>query len=254
MWKTTLSGFLIAVVAILAAQWLEGTPLRLLLQPTAAAIVFGATLGAVMVQSNAQDLLGAIRLLKWLLQPEPEQSQALKHVHEWAKLAHRDGFLKLDGVAAQVANPWLRKGLEMVADNFEAERIRQALQRDLHEHEVRVRRAIKVWESAAGYAPTIGIIGSVLGLMHIMTGFEDTGAIGQGLASAFVATFYGLGLANLVCLPLANKFKTLLAMQVQGSLVYVDGLSFIAEKRHPRQILAALESTAQHKNLQGVGA
>lgn len=254
MWKTTLAGFFIACVAIITAQLLEGTPLQLLLQPTAAAIVFGGTLGAVMVQSNAQDLLGALKLLQWLAQPEPGRGQALQLVHEWAKLAHREGFLKLDHVAAKTANPWLRKGLEMVADNFEADHIRQALQRDLQEHEVRVRRAIKVWEAAAGYAPTIGIVGSVLGLMHIMTNFENTAAIGQGLASAFVATFYGLALANLVCLPLANKFKTLLAMQMQGSLVYVDGLSFIAEKRHPRQILATLSSTAGHEEISTAGA
>jgi chemotaxis protein MotA len=258
MVNMTWLGLAVALLAVLCGQVLEGTRLALLLQPTALLIVGGGTLGAVLVQSSATDFRAAIAMLRWLrVPPLAGKDYQVREIVGWARLAYRDGALKLDALTTAIKDPWLRSGVEMVVDRFDPEYIRQTLLMELRVRDARMRRAVKVWESAAGYAPTIGILGSVLGLLRVMSSMQDAAAVGSGLAVAFVATFYGLSLANLVLLPVANKLKVYVFEQTLRDEMRVEGLVMIAENRRPWLVEKTLASfgavTANVVPLKAVG-
>lgn len=243
MVNMTWLGLAVAFLAILGGQLLEGTRLSLLLQPTALLIVGGGTLGAILVQSSVADFRAAVAMLRWLR--EPPQAGKEHHVREivgWARLAYKEGALKLDGLCAAIPDRWLRNGVEMVVDRFDPDYIRQTLLMELRVRDAAMRRAVKVWESAAGYAPTIGILGSVLGLLRVMSTMQDAAAVGSGLAVAFVATFYGLSLANLVFLPIAHKLKVHVFEQTLRDEMRIEGLVMIAQNRQPWLVEKTLAS------------
>lgn len=253
-WRRTLSGrtgrlnltwlgLAVGAVAILGGQLLEGTSLLLLIQPTALLIVGGGTLGAVLVQSAAGDVRAAVGMLHWLRQPPLEgKDHQVREIVAWARLAYREGALKLDALSRSIHDPWLRNGLEMVVDRFDPDYIRQTLLMELRVRDAAMRRAVKVWEAAAGYAPTIGILGSVLGLLRVMSTMQDAAAVGSGLAVAFVATFYGLALANLVFLPVAHKLKVHVFEQTLRDEMRIEGLVMIAQNRQPALVAKTLAS------------
>ena len=243
MFKMTLLGLAVALGAILTGQVLEGASLALLFQPTALLIVFGGTLGAILVQSSPSDFKLAFRLLAWLrTSPVQEENVNIKEITAWARLAHRESALKLDGLTAGISDSLLRNGLEMVVDRFDPAYIRETMLMELKVRDSRMRSAIKVWESAAGYAPTIGILGSVMGLLHVMSNMQDAAAVGPGLAVSFVATFYGLGLANLVFLPVAGKLKGILFELTLRDEMRIEGLGMIAENKQPQLVEKTLRS------------
>ena len=243
MVNMTWLGLGVAFVAILCGQVLEGTSLTLLLQPTALLIVGGGTLGAILVQSSAADFLAAIAMLRWLREPPlTGKDHQVREIVGWARLSYKQGALKLDGLCKSIQDPWLRNGVEMVVDCLDPEYIRQTMLMELRVRDARMRRAVKVWESAAGYAPTIGILGSVLGLLRVMSTMQDAAAVGSGLAVAFVATFYGLSLANLVFLPVAHKLKVHVFEQTLRDEMRVEGLAMIAENRQPWLVEKTLAS------------
>lgn len=236
-------GLALGLVAILGGQLLEGTSLLLLLQPTALLIVGGGTLGAVLVQSAPADVRSAVHMLRWLRQPPLDgKDHQVREIVGWARLAYREGALKLDALSGAIRDPWLRSGLEMVVDRFDADYIRQTLLMELRVRDAAMRRAVKVWEAAAGYAPTIGILGSVLGLLRVMSTMQDAAAVGSGLAVAFVATFYGLALANLVFLPVAHKLRVHVAEQTLRDEMRIEGLVMIAQNRQPWLVEKTLAS------------
>jgi chemotaxis protein MotA len=236
-------GLALGLLAILGGQLLEGTSLLLLIQPTALLIVVGGTVGAVLVQSAAADVHAATRMLRWLRQPPLDgKDHQVREIVGWARLAYREGALKLDKLSGAISDPWLRSGLEMVVDRFDADYIRQTLLMELRVRDAAMRRAVKVWEAAAGYAPTIGILGSVLGLLRVMSTMQDAAAVGSGLAVAFVATFYGLALANLVFLPIAHKLKVHVFEQTLRDEMRVEGLVMIAQNRQPWLVEKTLAS------------
>ncbi|MBI5255516.1 MAG: flagellar motor protein [Burkholderiales bacterium] len=243
MVNMTWLGLGVAFVAILCGQVLEGTSLALLVQPTALLIVGGGTLGAMLVQSSAADFRTALAMLRWLREPPlAGKDHQVREIVGWARLAYKEGALKLDGLCTSIQDPWLRNGVEMVVDRFDPEYIRQTLLMELRLRDAQMRRAVKVWESAAGYAPTIGILGSVLGLLRVMSTMQDAAAVGSGLAVAFVATFYGLSLANLVFLPVAHKLKVHVFEQTLRDEMRVEGLVMIAEHRQPWLVEKTLAS------------
>ncbi|TAN71901.1 MAG: flagellar motor protein, partial [Gallionella sp.] len=209
--KLTLLGLVIGLTGILSGQLLGGGDLSILFQGAAFLIVFGGTLGAVMVQCPANVFVTAIRMGRWaFVTPEPPGRELIRQLTGWSVLARKEGILALEGRMATVTDPFLKKGLQLLVDGSSAEKIREVLEVDIHSWEQLRWQSARVWEAAAGYSPTIGIIGAVLGLMHVMQNLNEPGKLGGGIAVAFVATVYGVALANLLFLPVANKLKSII--------------------------------------------
>jgi len=240
--KLSLVGLALAAVAIVGGQLLEGGSLGSLLQLAAFMIVIGGTIAAVMVQSPLPVFVDGARLGKWVILPPAFDAEGvIGQITEWAGLARRDGMLALENQLPGITDPFTKNGMQMLVDGFEPERIREALEVETIAWEERQRAAAKVWEAAGGYAPTIGILGAVLGLIHVMENLSDPAKLGGGIAVAFVATVYGVGTANLLFLPIANKLKSLIARQVRLREIIADGVLGIANGENPKVIQGRLE-------------
>ncbi|OGS98779.1 MAG: flagellar motor protein [Gallionellales bacterium RIFCSPLOWO2_12_FULL_59_22] len=241
--KLTLLGLLIGVTGIIAGQLLEGGSLSILVQGAAFLIVFGGTLGAVMVQSTAKIFFTAIKMGRLaFVTPKLGSRELIIQLHGWSALARKEGILALEGPMHAVGDPFLKKGLQLLVDGNSAEKIREVLDVDIRSWEQLRWQSARVWEAAAGYSPTIGIIGAVLGLMQVMQNLTDPSKLGGGIAVAFVATIYGVGFANLLFLPVANKLKSIILRQTEIREMIVDGLVGIANGDNPRLIEARLQS------------
>ena len=237
----SIGGTALALIAILGGQWAEGGSLRSLLQGAAAVIVLGGTLAAVMVQSPMNTFLDAFRMLRWVIEPPAYKPQAvINEIVEWADRARRDGLLALEDTVAQVTDSYTKNGLQLLVDGFEPARIREAMDVEMDAWEERYRSAAKVWEAAGGYAPTIGILGAVLGLIHVMENLSDPNKLGGGIAVAFVATIYGVGAANLFFLPVAAKLKSLIDRQMVRREMIREGLLALGNGENPKLIAARL--------------
>jgi chemotaxis protein MotA len=180
-------------------------------------------------------------LVRWIFTPpqiHPETT--ISRVVEWSQVARRDGMLALENQLAELPPGFERNALQMLVDGFEPDKIREAMHVEIAAWEERLRAAAKVWDSAGGYAPTVGILGAVLGLIHVMENLSDPNKLGGGIAVAFVATVYGVGSANLILLPIGNKLKGLIARQVLQRELFVDGMMGIANGENPKLIEARL--------------
>jgi chemotaxis protein MotA len=242
MFFMTIFGVALALGAILSGQALEGSRLGTLAQPTAFLIVLGGTAGAVIAQSSPRDFGQAFRMLKWLFKPPVEDKDPVKEIMGWARIAYKDGILQLDNLTTRLKDPLLRNGLEMVVDQYDPVYIRDTLLMEIRVRDSRYRNAAKVWEAAGGYSPTIGILGSVLGLLHVMDSLADVAALGAGVAVSFVATLYGLGLANLIFLPIAAKLKSVIFEITLRDEMRIEGLTMIAQAKNPRQVEKTLKA------------
>lgn len=242
--KLTLIGLAVGLTGILSGQILEGGNLSILFQGAAFLIVFGGTLGAVMVQSPMKVFIMAIRMARWVfvmpLQQPPQD--LIRQIVDWSALARKDGMLALELRSAYVSDPFMKKGLQLLVDGNSAEKIREVLSVDTHSWEQIRWQGARVWESAAGYSPTIGIIGAVLGLMHVMQNLSEPSKLGNGIAVAFVATIYGVALANLLFLPMANKLKAIIMEQADMREMMLDGFTAIANGDNPRLVESRLRS------------
>jgi chemotaxis protein MotA len=235
-------GLVMAVSAVVGGQVLEGGSVGSLVQVTAFVIVIGGTMGAVMLQSSLPVFLGGLKLLKWVFVPPHVNPQHLiDEILSWSQVARKGGLLALEPLIDDMVDPFKRKGLQMLVDGAEPEKIREALEVEITTYETHQRLAAKVWEAAGGYAPTIGIIGAVMGLIHVMENLSDPSKLGGGIAVAFVATIYGVGSANLLFLPISNKLKALIAHQVTIREMLIEGLGSIANGENPRVIDTKLQ-------------
>jgi chemotaxis protein MotA len=235
-------GIVLALAAILGGQALEGGHLASLLQVTAFVIVIGGTLGAVMLQSSPATFVMGMKLVSWVFRPPDVDFRGmLERIIQWSNLARRGGLLALESSIDSLPDEYTRKGLQMLVDGAEPTILRAALELEIDSFEDTHRQAAKVWESAGGYAPTIGILGAVLGLIHVMENLSDPSKLGAGIAVAFVATIYGVGSANLFFLPIAGKLKALIARQARLREMVIDGLEAIAHGENPRNIEMRLE-------------
>lgn len=235
--RSSLFGIAIALVGIIGGQLLEGGYVGSLLQGAALLIVLCGTAGAVMVQSPENVFSRGVKMAKWMVMPpEFAPQRMISEITLWSISARREGHLSLEQQAELAADPIARKGLQMLVDGAAPERLREAMEVELFTFEDHHRQAARVWEAAGGYAPTIGILGAVLGLIHVMENLSDPARLGSGIAVAFVSTIYGIGLANLVFLPVANKLNALIARQVLLREIMVDGLFSIAIGENTRII------------------
>lgn len=239
--KLSLFGIIIAVGGILGGQLLEGGSATVLLQLAAFMIVVGGTLGAVMVQHPMNVFMTGIRMARWaFITPNLDKQQLAYHILAWNNVARKDGVLALEKQIDSVDDPFLQKGLQLLVDGNSAEKIREVLEIDISSYETLRWQAARVWESAAGYSPTIGILGAVLGLVHVMQSLGEPAKLGAGIAVAFIATIYGVGFANLVYLPIAGKLKILIARQVNMREMVIDGLCMIARAENSNFIHSKL--------------
>lgn len=239
----SLIGILLAFAAIVGGQILEGGHIGSILQLTAAVIVFGGTLGAVMLQSPLPIFVQGLRMATWIVRPPPTNyERLLGDMAEWGQVARKEGLLALERLTSSVEDPFARKGLQLLADGIEPDKIREALEVELAAFEERMRQSAKIWEAAGGYAPTIGILGAVLGLIHVMENLSDPAKLGSGIAVAFVATVYGVGSANLMFLPVAAKLKALIGRQIVAREMLMEGFVGIASGENPRLVTGRMQA------------
>lgn len=227
-WRS-LIGLVIGIGAIAAGQGADGGQLGTLLQPAGLAVVLGGTLGALLLQCGPARLLQAARLLRQgYASPRADRPDLRLLVRRWGATVRRSGALALDGAASRVDDPFIARGLRMLVDGVSPSRIADILASDTEAFELERRQAIRVWESAGGTAPTMGILGAVLGLVQVMQHLSDPARLGPGIAVAFVATLYGVGFANLLFLPVANRLKEQLAQVVRERQLFADAIAAIA--------------------------
>ena len=225
----SLSGLIVGIAAVLLGQWLEGGSILSLFQLTAFVIVMGGTFGALLLQTPWSVFSLALRMLPWVWwKPDFNAPVLLDNLVDWSRIARRDGLLALDSHVANQGDPLVVKGLQMLVDGFDARHIREVMQVEIQAYERLCWPAARVWEAAAGYAPTIGMLGAVIGLVQVMERLGDPAQLGAGIAVAFISTVYGVGSANLIFFPIANKLKFVVQQQVSTYEMVVDGLILIA--------------------------
>jgi chemotaxis protein MotA len=238
----SLIGLILAFVAIIGGNYLEGGHLAALLNGPAALIVLGGTLAASMLQSPMSAFKRAVQIVGWILfPPRIDLPGGIDRVINWSMIARKEGLLGLETVADTEPDSYSRKGLQLLVDGSEPQAIRSILEVDFMTQESRDIQAAKVFESMGGYAPTVGIIGAVMGLIHVMGNLADPSQLGSGIAVAFVATIYGVASANLILLPVANKLKSIAMRQSRYREMLLEGLLSIAEGENPRSIELKLQ-------------
>jgi chemotaxis protein MotA len=240
--KISVLGLVIGIVAIIGGLVLEGGHVGSLSQPTALLIVLGGTTGAVMLQTPYATFVRGVRMVRWVwYPPSVDYLQLIKQIAGWSQLSRREGLLALENAMGQLRDDFARKGLQLLVDGAEPERLREVLEVEINTYEQEMKMAARIWEAAGGYSPTIGILGAVLGLIHVMENLSDPSKLGAGIAVAFVATIYGVGLANLVFLPMSNKLKAHINRLIVQREMIVDGLVGIANGDNPRIIESRLQ-------------
>lgn len=236
-------GLAVGLLAIVLGQVFEGGHISSLVQPTAFLIVIGGTLGAVMLQSPWRTFSNGVRMVAWVFRPPTVRAEMIiAEVVGWSGVARREGLLSLEARIDAQPDPFVRKGLQLLVDGLEPERIRDVLEAEIGVWEADQKLCARIWESAGGYAPTVGILGAVMGLIHVMENLTDPGKLGAGIAVAFVATIYGVGSANLIFLPVAKKLIAVINRQVAVREMLVEGLVGIARGDNPRLIENRLQS------------
>ncbi|MDQ2822342.1 MAG: flagellar motor protein [Pseudomonadota bacterium] len=211
----SLIGLGLALAGLFLGHSLDGGKLSSLMQPAAFAIVVVGTAGAVLLQTEGAAFIRGLRMVRWVFRPPANaRSTYARQIALWSLTARRDGLLQLEQYVDMNADLFVQKGLRLVVDGITPDRLRSLLETEITSYEFSQRQAARIWESAAGYAPTIGILGAVLGLIHVMENLSDPSRLGPGIAVAFVSTIYGVGLANLFFFPVGNKLKSIVAEQV----------------------------------------
>jgi chemotaxis protein MotA len=244
----TLLGLVIALGFILLGQAIEGGSMSQILQPTAAMIVFGGTLGATMIGFPMAVLKQAMGDLVHLIKDqEIRPNEVIDDIVKFTNKARREGIIALEKDAATIKDPFFKKAIMMAVDGSEPKELRQTMECELQYMEERGEYSAKVYEAAGGYAPTIGIIGAVLGLIQVMQHLENIDEVGRGIAVAFVATIYGVASANIVFLPAAGKLKFKHRQIMILKEMMLEGTLGILEGQNPRVIEGKLTSFLEEK-------
>jgi len=239
----SIAGLALGIGAIIGGNYLEGGHIDSLMQFTAFMIVGGGTVGAVMLQTSLPVFMSALKKSIWVfLPPKIAASEAVEKILEWSRISRKEGLLGLEGLVEAETDKFSQKGLQLLVDGSEPETIRNILEVELSVKEHFDTQAAKVFEGMGGYSPTVGIIGAVMGLIHVMNNLADPSQLGGGIAVAFVATIYGVGLANLIFLPVANKLKSVVHHQTQFREMIIEGVISIAEGENPRNIETKMQS------------
>jgi len=235
--KSSLVGVTVAIGGILLGLMLEGGRIAQIIQPTAAIIVFGGTLGAVMIQFPLRVIFAATRRLGQVFVDNSLDPNALiREIVGYAQKARKEGIISLDNELESIQDPFLKKSLMLAVDGTEPQEIRKIMELELDNQSEHEDHLPRVFESAGGFAPTIGIIGAVLGLIQVMQHLDDITEVGRGIAVAFVATIYGVGSANLFFLPASGKIKIRIRQEQILREMMLEGVISILEGMNPRML------------------
>lgn len=230
-------GILLGLVAILGGAVAKGSSLEALWNLAAFLIVVVGTTGATLVQARTPVFLHGLKIFPWVfMPPRLDVEDMIERLVEWSHLSRKEGLLGLETISEEEPDPFVRKGLQLLVDGAEPQALRQILEADLDNRELFDLQGAKVFESMGIYSPTLGIIGAVMGLMAVMQNLADPAKLGHGIAAAFVATIYGVGMANLFFLPVSNKLKGVIQARVNYETMLLEGLISIAEGENPRNI------------------
>ncbi len=240
---TTLFGILLSVGGIVGGLILEKGSISDIAQYTAALIVIGGTTGAVLVNTPLHTLKSALAHLKVVFFERTQRPAALvEELIVFATKARKQGIVSLESDAIQVSDPFLRKALNLAVDGTDLEELRAMMELEIDLHEADADAAARVFDSGGGYAPTIGIIGAVLGLIQVMKNLTDIAQVGHGIAVAFVATIYGVALANVFLIPAGSKIRGRAAMDRRQRELILDGVIGILEGANPKLIRNKLDA------------
>lgn len=230
-------GILFGFIAVVGGNFLEGGHLASLINLPALVIVFGGTVGATFLHFPPKIILHSLKVLLLIVAPRKlVLKEQIDQVVKWSALARKEGLLGLEVIADRESDSFSKKGLQLLVDGNEPEVIRDCLEVELNTIEHMEMQAAKVYEAMGGYSPTIGIIGAVVGLIQVMQNLANPELLGAGIATAFVATIYGVGFANLFFLPISNKLKLQAYALIQAKELMLEGITAIAEGENPRNI------------------
>jgi len=239
----SIGGLILALAGIIVGMMIEGGNLGEIAKPTAAMIVGGGTIGAVMLQFPLHIFLGAVKnLIKVFLHKGADAEAIIQQLVGYANTARKNGIVSLDSELRSIKDPFLKQALMLAVDGTESSEVRKIMQLELDNKSEIEEKIPAVFEAAGGYSPTVGIIGAVLGLIQVMKNLSDIDEVGRGIATAFVATIYGVGLANLVCLPAAGKLKFRHREEVMVKEMMLEGVISILEGMNPRMIETKLRT------------
>jgi len=235
--KASIGGVVLAIAGIVAGLLIEGGTLNQILQPTAALIVFGGTMGAVLLQFPLTTVTGAFRsMARVFVTPARQNDMLIAQLVSFANKARRNGVVSLDADLKTIQEPFLKQSLMLAVDGTEPAELRKIMRVSLDCTSEREERLPAVFESAGGFSPTIGILGAVLGLIQVMQHLDNIQEVGRGIAVAFVATIYGVGIANLFFLPFAGKMRIHLREEHQRREMMLEGVISILEGMNPRML------------------
>lgn len=220
-----------------------------LLSPTAAMIVFGGTIGATIVSYSVSEIKTVPQLLKvTLFQKMPDENDLIEQIVGLADKVRREGLLYLENQLPQIEDGFMRKGIQLVVDGTDPELVRQIMETEMYSIQERHQNGAGIFETAGGYAPTMGIIGTVMGLVHVLSNLESPESLGPSIALAFIATLYGVGSANVLWLPLAEKLKNLSRKEVMLRELMLEGIMSIQAGYNPILIRERLSAFLNPKN------
>lgn len=243
----TIIGLILGFGAIIGGQVLEGGHVSAIIQPTAAIIIAGGTIGATFVSFPISCLIQAAKDMKKAFLPAKTNHETIiKDIIGYAAKARKNGLISLEQESQNIKDVFIKKGISLVVDGIDPQKLRDTMETELAAYEEHNKLSVEVFEAAGGYAPTIGIIGAVLGLIHVMENLSDSSKLGAGIAVAFVATIYGLMTANLVCLPMGTKLKQRLKEEILIKQMIIEGLIAIQNGENPHFIEQRLRSYQQH--------
>ncbi|HTZ96953.1 MAG TPA: flagellar motor protein [Terriglobales bacterium] len=235
--KASWGGLILGLMGVIGGLLLEGGNLAQVLQPTAAIIVFGGTVGAVLIQFPLPVVLKAVRRLgRVFLQPTSDPQELVRELVKYANRARRSGIISLDDELEHIHEPFLKKSLMLAVDGTEPQELRSMMELELQNQADREEKIPQVFESAGGFSPTIGIIGAVMGLIQVMQHLDKIDEVGRGIAVAFVATIYGVGAANLFFLPTAGKLRIRMREEQVLREMTLEGVASILEGMNPRML------------------
>lgn len=235
--RASIIGIILGISAIVWGNFLEGGDLHSIIQPTAAIIVFGGTFGATLLSYSMKDIVRAFLSLKHIFKSQSiDQERIINDLVKYCFTARRKGLIALEQELDFIENDFLKKSLKLVIDGMGAKILKETLEQSLLTYRDEKKRVAKVFETAGGFAPTIGIIGAVLGLIHVMQNLADPSKLGSGIAVAFVATIYGVGSANLIFLPISKKLLNVLNDEIAHREMIIEGVVGIASGINPYQL------------------
>lgn len=242
----SIAGVILSFGAILLGNLLDGGAISSLVNGPALIIVFGGTFGATLLQFPPAIFFRSMEMFLWVLKPKvADLEQQITKIVYWSNIARKEGFLRLEGEIENESEPFIQKSLQLLVDGNDPEIIFDIMELEISAKENRDYQAARLYEAMGGYAPTIGILGAVIGLIHVMQNLAKPELLGAGIATAFVATIYGVASANLIFLPVANKLKTHIFAATQAREMIVVGIAAIAKGENPRNIEQKLSGYLQ---------